>query len=309
MRTANIQWSALRDANDIDAMTAREESELRRPGDRAVYLATVLVNLALFWMAIHLIEHGSAVLDAYPRLAKRAQEVRALAFALLAAPPALVFLRHRRRADALGSGVRVSATQFPELYDTLVRFCNRLGHEEIPTLYLAEQAKGTSEAFGAWHHAFIVIRPVFLIVPLDEVRPIYEFQIGRELGRIRLGYTRWWDELLVAYVVKLPLLRNPLLHARTLACDRYAAYLAPDSIRGLIVSASGRQLLKLVNVEEFVAQAEATRGVWPWLANLTRAEPHVTVRLRALIDAGLYTPEDPAGRLKDSLPTPRRASA
>jgi hypothetical protein len=286
-------------------MTIRQESELRRPGDRIVYLATVLVNLALFALAIYLVEHGTAWLDQYPRLAKRAQDVRALALAVLAAPPALVFLRHRRRAYAEGNGVRVSARQFPELHDTLVRYCDRLGHSEIPALFLADQAKGTSEAFAAWRDEYIVIRPVFLIAPLEEVRPIYEFEIGRELGRIRLGHTRWWDELLIAYVVKLPLLRNPLLHTRTYAYDRYAAYLAPDSVRGLIVLASGRPILKLVDVPEFVAQAESSRGFWPWLANLTRREPHVTFRLRALIDAGLYSRVDPAA----ATSLPRRASA
>ena len=290
-------------------MTVRHESELRRPGDRIVYLATVLVNLALFALAIYLIEHGSAWLDQYPRLAKRAQDVRALALAALAAPPLLAFLRNRRRGDAEGNGVRVSATQFPELHDTLVRYCERLGQLKIPSLYLADQARGTSQAFASWRHEFIVIRPVFLIAPLEEVRPIYEFEIGREIGRIRLGHTRWWDELLVAYVVELPLLRNPLLHARTYACDRYAAYLAPDSIRGLIVLATARPILKLVNVPEFVAQAESDRGFWPWLSNLARQEPHVTFRLRALIDAGLYARTETPSAVPDAVPIQRRASA
>jgi hypothetical protein len=290
-------------------MSVREESELRRSSDRTIYVVTVLVNLALFVLAILVIEHGSAWLNQYPRLAKRAQDVRALALALLAAPPALVFLRHRRRANAAGNGVRLSSRQLPELYDTLLRYCARLGQQEIPALYIAEQAKGYSEAFAAWHHEFIVIRPVFLIAPLEEVRPIYEFWIGRELGRIRLGHTRWWEELLVAYVVKLPLLRNPLLHARTYAYDRYAAWLAPDSVRGLVVFASGRQLLKLVDVPEFVAQAESTRGFWPWLSNLTRSEPHVTFRLRALMDAGLFPRESPALQTTNAVPAPRRASA
>ena len=290
-------------------MTVRDESELHRRGDRIVYLATVLVNLALFALAIFLIEHGSAWLDQYPRLAKRAQDVRALALAALAAPPVLVFLRHRRRANAAGNGVRISARQLPELYDTLVRFCDRLGHQQIPALYLADQAKGVSEAFATWHEQFIVIRPVYFIAPLEEVRPIYQFEIGRELGRIRLGHTRWWEELLVAYVVKLPLLRNPLLHRRTYAYDRYAAWLAPDSIRGLTVHASGRPLYKLVDVPAFIDQAESAHGFWPWLSNLTRSEPHVTFRLRALIDAGLYS-RDP-GVATDSIaaPIPRRASA
>jgi hypothetical protein len=290
-------------------MSVRDESELRRRGDRIVYLATVLVNLALFALAIYLIEHGSAWLNEYPRLAKRVQEARALAFAALAAPPVLAFLRHRRRANAEGNGVRVSATQLPELYDTLVRFCERLGQQPIPTLYLADQAKGISEAFAAWHAQFIVIRPVYFIAPLEEVRPIYEFEIGRELGRIRLGHTRWWDELLVAYVVKLPLLRNPLLHARTYAYDRYAAWLAPNSMRGLTVYASGRPLYKLVDMPAFIDQAESSRGFWPWLSNLTRSEPHVTFRLRALLDLGLYQRGHIVNEPGDAPSIPRRASA
>ena len=288
-------------------MTVTRESELRKSSDVGIYVATVLVNLALFALAILVIEHGSAWLNQYPRLAKRAQDVRALALVLLAAPPVLVFLRHRRRANAAGNGVRLSSKQFPELYDTLLRYCERLGHQEIPALYIAEQAKGYAEAFAAWHAEYIVIRPVYLIAPLEEVRPIYEFWIGRELGRIRLGHTRWWEELLIAYVVKLPLLRNPLLHARTYAYDRYGAWLAPDSIKGLVVFASGRQILKLVNVEEFTVQAESTRGFWPWLSNLTRSEPHVTFRLRKLMDAGLFPRA--AAAPSSSIPSPRRASA
>jgi hypothetical protein len=290
-------------------MTVRDESDLHRRSDRIVYLATVLLNLALFALAIFLIEHGSAWLDQYPRLAKRAQDVRTLAIALLASPPALVFLRHRRRANAAGNGVRISARQLPELYDALVRFCGRLGHQPIPTLYIADKANGISEAFAAWHHQYIVIRPIYLIAPLEEVRPIYEFEIGRELGRIRLGHTQWWEELLIAYVVKLPLLRNPLLHARAYAYDRYAAYLSPDSVRGLTVYASGRPLYKLIDVPAFVEQAESTRGFWPWLSNLTRSEPHVTFRLRALIDAGLYPRNVGQAPATDAPTIPRRASA
>jgi len=290
-------------------MTVRDESDLRRRSYRIVYLATVLVNIALFALAIFLIEHGSAWLDQYPRLAKRAQDVRALALALLAAPPALVFLRHRRRANAEGNGVRVSERQLPELHDTLVRFCDRLGHQQIPALYIADKANGISEAFAAWHHQFVVIRPVYFIAPLEEVRPIYEFEIGRELGRIRLVQTRWWEELLVAYVVKLPLLRNPLLHSRAYAYDRYAAWLAPDSVRGLTVYASGRPLYKLVDVAAFIDQAESTRGFWSWVSNLTRSEPHVTFRLRALLDRGLYSRETGAATTSNAPSIARRASA
>ena len=259
------------------------------PRARAVYAATVLGNLLLFLLAIYLIIHQSDWLEAHPRIAKRVPELRGLAFALLLTPPALVVLRNRRRAAIDANGVRLSSTQISELHETLQRFCDRLNIGDVPALYVSEGGiQSASAAYAAWGSHFIVIRPVFLVVPLEQVRDIYEFAIGRELGRIRLGHTRWWDELLVVYVSKIPFLRNPLLHARTYEHDRYGAYLAPNAIGGLIVSASGRQLVHSVDVPEYLRQAERAQGFWPWLANLTRREPHVAYRVRALLDAGLY---------------------
>ena len=59
-----------------------------------------------------------------------------------------------RNAEEIYSAER----QLPELHDTLVRYCDRLGHRPIPALYIADKANGISEAFAAWHHEFIVIR-------------------------------------------------------------------------------------------------------------------------------------------------------
>ena len=160
----------------------------------------------------------------------RARPARGAPCARVPAPPPT---GRRRRATACASprGSSPSCT---------TRSCDSAtasAISEIPALYIADQANGISEAFAAWHHQFIVIRPVYFIVPLEEVRPIYEFEIGRELGRIRLGHTRWWEELLVAYVVKLPLLRNCCTPAPTRTTDAAAR---PDSVRGL-TGRSGRR--------------------------------------------------------------------
>lgn len=273
----------------LSATPVRGEAALRIPRARVVYAATVLGNALIFLLGIYLIRYQSDWLDAHARLAKRVQELRVLAFTLLLAPPALVVLRNRRRAAIDANGIRLSRTQIPALHETLTRFCNRLQIADLPALYVSESGiQGASAAYATWGGHFIVIRPVYLVVPLEQVREIYEFAIGRELGRIRLGHTRWWDELLVVYVSKIPFLRNPLLHARTYEHDRYGAWLAPDSIGGLVVSASGRQLQRSVNVAEYAQQAQHALGFWPWLANLTRREPHVAYRVRALLEAGLY---------------------
>ena len=62
-------------------------------------------------LAVYLIRHQSDWLEAHTRLAKRIPDLRVLAFGLLAAPPALVFLRNRRRAAINANSVRLSSTQ------------------------------------------------------------------------------------------------------------------------------------------------------------------------------------------------------
>ena len=73
------------------------------------------------------------------------------------------------------------------------------------------------------------------------------FILGRELGRIRLGYTRLWKEILLTYVLRIPYLNIPITRVRTYSCDRYGAFLAPAGVRGLIiaVSLSGRNTIDL----------------------------------------------------------------
>ena len=274
-----------------EGWAARPESALRLRHERTAYWFSVLGNLLIFLLAMYLINYKSDWLKEHERLAKRVEELRVFAFAMLLAPPVLVFLRNRRRAAIDGNSLRLAGAQFPELHRALEQFCDRLHVPDVPALYLTEDGiDEASVAYATWRGQFIVIRSKYLEVPVEKVRDLYEFAIGRELGRIRLGHTRWWDELLVVYILKIPLLRNPLLHARTYEQDRYGAYLAPGSIRGLVMLASGRHVIHGVDVPAFVQQSRVAMGFWPWLANLTRRQPHVTYRVRALLDAGLYDP-------------------
>ncbi|HEX3158928.1 MAG TPA: M48 family metallopeptidase [Gemmatimonadaceae bacterium] len=265
-----------------------DESQLRHPWERGIYVASVLLNLLVFGVAIALVASGSDWLARRERLAKYANDARAAALALLLAPPALVFLRNTRRAAVRGSAVRLGPHQLPEIYGSFERMCAALGMSPAPELYVGDAViDGYSGAYTAWKGQFVVLGVRFLESGLEEIRDVYEFFLGRELGRMRLGHAQWWDELLVSYVVRIPYLRNPLLHARTYSHDRYALFLAPGSLRGLVVQASGRHMLKRMNVDEYLAEARTFGGTWARLANLTRPSPHVALRVRALDDAGL----------------------
>ena len=253
-----------------------------------MFTLCVFLNLAILAAAVALIRYGDAWLTQHPRIAKHADELSAGATALLLAPFILTFSRNRRYASVRANSVQLSSTQIPEIYEDFERMCTTLGMSPAPELYVTEDAiDAASAAYSAWHIQYVVLDAKFLEAKLDEVRDVYRFFLARELGRLRLGHTRWLDEILLAYVVRIPVLRNPLMHVRTYSHDRYAASLAPDSIKGLVVEASGRHMLKHLDVDEFLDQARTLRGVWARAASLGSGLPRVGYRVQELERAGL----------------------
>jgi hypothetical protein len=293
-----------------------DESRLRHPSERAIYAATVVVNLALMAAAIYFTAYSAEWLESYPRLARWAGALRAAAVLAIMSPPALVVLRNTRRAVVTGSAVPLSRAQLPEIHSSFERFCEALGMRPAPDLFLTEDAiDEVSNAYSSWRSNYVVLRSKFLESDLAEVRDVYEFFLAREIGRVRLGHTQWWDELLLSYVVQIPYLRNPLAHVRTYSHDRYALALAPDSVRGLVVQAAGRHMLKRMSVAEYLRQAITFGGFWVRVASLTRRSPHVALRVRRLYEAGLLDLDPtaaapvaaPPGALSLAMPAARAA--
>jgi hypothetical protein len=270
-------------------MTATlDESRLRHPKERPVFIATVLLNLALVAGALALGLYGGDWLERHPRVAKYADGLRAAAIAAVLAPFVLTFARNRRHASVRANSVQLSREQFPQVYEEFEQMCGTLRMQSPPELYLSEDAiKAPSGAYSAWHVDYVVLDDKFLEAnPLD-APDVYRFFLARELGRIRLGHTRWFDDILIAHVTRTPVLATPLMHMRTYSHDRYALMLAPDSIRGLAVLASGRRMLPHVDVEAFLTQAREVRGWWARVASLGRDSPRVAYRVQELEHAGL----------------------
>jgi hypothetical protein len=96
--------------------------------------------------------------------------------------------------------------------------------------------------------------------------------------------------LVLAYVIKIPYLRNPMTHVQTLSHDRYGAFLAPGGIRGLVIEACGRRMIQNVNLEDYLRQVREYGGFWERLANMTKGRPHIAYRIQALLNAGLLRP-------------------
>lgn len=267
--------------------TSIDESKLRHPWENTVFVASVLLNILIFLAALWFVNYGGEWLKEHPLLGKRVQELKALAFAAVLAVPALPLIRNLRRAHVRGHSVQLSPRQLPQIHEILVRQCARLGMP-VPELYLSDDAiHDDARAYTAWKTSYLVLDTEYIDRVLADSREVIAFLLGRELGRIRLHQAAWWDEILLAYVVKAPILRRPLRRIRAYSRDRYGAVLAPEGIKGILVCAAGRRVLPDVNIPVYMEELQQHEGFWDRISELVAEEPHVTNRIRALIKAGL----------------------
>jgi len=269
-----------------------EEDELKHPLENRIFLLSVLLNVGLVVLPVYLATHGADWLDSHPILGKKLTQPRALTTGLALFPFALVFARNARRAYIGGNAVALSRNQFPDIYALLERQCAKIGLAEIPTLLLSDTGISTaSTAFTARGKHFIVLGSKFVEPKFARVRELLDFTIARELGKIRFGHTMWFDEFLTAYVMRIPILRDPLQKIRVLSLDRYAASLVPDGLPGLLAFASGRLVMHNVNVPDYLAQVDKYDFVWGWVACVTKKDLPAMLRVRALYKAGFFNRE------------------
>jgi Zn-dependent protease with chaperone function len=122
--------------------------------------------------------------------------------------------------------------------------------------------------------------------------PVFAFLMGRELGRLQLGHARWVNDLLLAYIARIPYLKNPLMRLFTYSEDRWGAFLAPESLpSGLVAMAAGRRMLPEINMADYLESVHGYSSVWAFLADWTSETPPIARRINALIDAGLVAAE------------------
>src|SRR5262249_40400108 len=296
-----------------------EERNLRHPQDRLVFIASVALNLALMAGAVYLVASGPDWLKSHPYLRKPVEHIRTLAIIAIFALPLAVLVRNERRGEIRGNSIRLSTDQFGAIYDLIESQCRKLGVTVVPEVYLTNSGiREPAKAFSTWKRDYIVLSQSIVDPNLQASGDALAFILGRELGRIRLGYTNLWTEILLTYVLRIPYLNIPISRVRTYSCDRYGSFLAPDGVRGLVIAVSGRRLLQNVNVEDYIKQSARRDNLWGRVASIVTEKSPVLYRLKALYHAGLLDwdedlrrfHEKPAsggpGEQKPSPPPPSR---
>lgn len=264
---------------------------LRSPYELPAVVVCMAVNLTLVVFALVLVTAGWEWLESKPLVGERKAELwTVVGFALFALPYAFVG-RHAHLVNARGNGVRVSASQMPELHEILERECEALGLTEIPELFVSHELDAMASAYSVvGRRSCVVIHAELLFTGAWRSHlDVIAFAIGHGLGALRLGHTRWWLEALTAYAIRIPGLRTPVLEAFTFSRDRCAAFVAPGGVRGLLIQAAGKELIDDVDLRAFLEQARSFGGLWARISGLARrTTPHVCARVRTLYDAGFF---------------------
>ncbi len=186
-----------------------------------------------------------------------------------------------------GTGVEISATQFPDLHQRIGDCCSKLEIAAAPEAYLIH-ANGVFNALATRFlgRDFMVLF-ADVVDALEEHPDAINFYIGHELGHIRRKHILWSPVLAPALL--LPLLGAGYSRAREYTCDRHglaACGTVADAQYGLAALAAGGRRWRDLDKNGYAAQAKKTGGFWMSLHELVGDYPWLTKRMATITALG-----------------------
>lgn len=182
-----------------------------------------------------------------------------------------------------GTGVEITAEQFPDLHHKIVEASAKLGLDKVPSAYLLHMGG----AFNALATRFLgknfVVLFSDIVDALDEQPDALNFYIGHELGHIKRKHLVWGPVLAPASF--LPIIGAAYSRAKEYTCDRHgqAVCASPDSAPlGLAALAAGGKRWRTLQQDRYIAQSKQTSGFWMSLYELISDYPWLTKRVAAL---------------------------
>ncbi len=204
-----------------------------------------------------------------------------------------------------GNAVLVSARQFPRLHAIVAENATILDMQE-PSVFVL-QSGGVLNAFATRFlgRNFVVLYSDVLSVAEHRGERAVSFIVGHELGHLKRGHLKYrW---LLAPARLIPFLGGAYSRACEYTCDRFGAACAPDgAVSGLLTLAAGRDLYSQVEPGLYAAQTDSEAGFWTSVAEVFASHPHLTKRVRALLETGhgvpTYTPIESLRMVAQSAP-------
>lgn len=184
-----------------------------------------------------------------------------------------------------GTAVRLSPTQFPDLFERLETCCKKLGIDTLPEAYLLH-GNGAFNAFATrfFGRNFVVLYSE-VVDAMERDPEGINFYLGHELGHIRMKHLtgRLWR----LPVLWLPLLGAAYARAKEYTCDLHgrACCATPESAaRALVALAAGSRRWETTNLPTYAAQSQQHQGFWFSFHELIGGYPWLTKRVAHCLD-------------------------
>lgn len=213
-------------------------------------------------------------------------------FILLGGYVFYLFAQSALIAYVKGNGVKVTSTQFPELYKQYVSCCETLEMTKHPEIYLLNGDGGMNAFATKFLGSHFVILLSDIVDAMDEHEDGVRFYIGHELGHIKLNH-------LTGTLFRWPALWLPLVgaaygRAKERSCDNHGRACCSsneNAAKALAALSTGGEQWKKVNIEELSEQAQEGGSFWMSLHELFSGYPWLTKRIARIANPEKKLPE------------------
>ena len=186
-----------------------------------------------------------------------------------------------------GTGVALSQTQYPDIYDRVKQCCSKLNIEHIPNIYILN-ADGILNALATkFLRKHYVVLYSDIVDALTKNPNALNFYIGHELGHIKRSHLDWSVFLWPANI--LPLIGSAYSRAREYTCDLHGLACCDninDAAQGMAVLAAGTQHWDKLNLADYAGQSQQTGSFWMALHELTGTYPWLCKRMQHIMSVG-----------------------
>lgn len=197
------------------------------------------------------------------------------------------------KSEILGTSVKVTEKQFPEIYQLSIECASRL-HIAPPTIYVYPEVGAlNAHTFGTDDDAYVVLNGVLVDhLSSEELR----FVIGHECGHIQnnhvvyltaLYYLMYSANMFLRWIVTPAVLALQSWTRRAeITCDRAGLICTGDvdvALAALTKLALGSsKLAERINVDEYLKQLEESQQSAGRMMELFRSHPYLPKRVEAL---------------------------
>ncbi|HEY6096060.1 MAG TPA: M48 family metallopeptidase [Gallionellaceae bacterium] len=182
-----------------------------------------------------------------------------------------------------GTGVEITAEQFPDLHAKIVACAEKLSVEKVPAAYLLHMGG----AFNALATRFLgrnfIVLFSDIVDALEEHPDALNFYIGHELGHLKQKHLTWGPVLAPASF--LPVVGTAYSRAKEYSCDRHGLAVCQDAASaqmGLAALAAGSKRWRSMNQHAYADQTRHSSGFWMSLHELISDYPWLTKRIASV---------------------------